>query len=56
MSRPRGPCTAGQSKSESPFLTPMPLRYKTEVFRSERKEKDSMNILTNTTTEPTHKI
>ena len=28
MSHPRGPCTSEESKSESPFLTPAPLRYK----------------------------
>jgi len=28
MSHPRGPCTSGESKSESPPLTPASLRYK----------------------------
>jgi len=55
MSRPRGPCTSGESKSESPPLTPVSLRYKTEVFRPDGS-KISTNILTNTTTESTHKI
>jgi len=55
MSRPRGPCTSGESKSESPPLTAASLRYKTEVFRPDGGE-NSTNVLTYITTEPTHKI
>jgi len=45
MSRPRGPCTLGESKSESPPLTPASPRYKTEVFCPDGG-KNSTNILT----------
>jgi len=62
MNHPRGPCTLRESKPESPALTLVHQisRYglhhkKKEVF-SRKQRKTSKNILTNTTTEPTHKI
>jgi len=63
MNHPRGPRTSEESKPESPALTLVHQisRYdfdhkKERGFLSEAEEKNSTNILTNTTTEPTHKI
>jgi len=62
MNHPRGPRTSGESKPESPalMLVHQISRYgldhkRKEVSLRSRRE-ISTNILTNTTTEPTHKI
>jgi len=62
MNHPRGPRTSGESKPESPALrlvhqiSRYDFDHKRKRFLSEAEEKNSTNTLTNTTTEPTHKI
>jgi len=63
MNHPRGLCTSGESRPESSALTLVHQisRYdlshkKEEVFSKRTERKTTTNILTNTTTEPTHKI
>jgi len=62
MDHPRGPRATGKSKPESPALT---LVHQISRYGLHHKKKEvslgnsgetSTNILTNTTTEPTHKI
>jgi len=62
MNHPWSPHTSGESKPESPALT---LVYQISRYGLDHKRKEvslgsrreiSTNILTNTTTEPTHKI
>jgi len=63
MDHPRGPRTSGKSeKPESPALTLVhqisryDLHHKRKRFSLGNRGENSTNILTNTTTEPTHKI
>jgi len=62
MNHPRGPRTSGESKPESPALTLVHqisrygLHHKKKEVSLGNREETSTNILTNTTTKPTHKI
>ena len=56
MSHPQGPCTSGESKSESPPLTPASLRYKTEVFHPDGRKKSARTSSPTLPPKHTHKI
>jgi len=62
MNHPRGSCTSGKSKPESSALTLVHqisrygLDHKKEKVSLGSRREISTNILTNTTTETTHKI